>query len=263
MGLQAVIAGVGGDIWATARNLALWPWPAVVYGARHSRFTWRDYRVFTKKLLPGDFLLMRAEPYFLSNAAISGTAFKHLAVYVGAVEGDFDAETRFIDNPLPMGTDYRHTGRAKDGLHERVIVHAISEGVVCQDLGEVLFHEDYVCAVRPWKNEHEQDEIVERAISRVGIPYDFEFKASPKALYCTELGGWCCKRVGIEPPKKVLKVNNLLGLVLPLARFHAPVWIADGFLVYNTVCFSKSCGEKSFAGKLNASQETKNFFRGA
>jgi hypothetical protein len=245
MALQDVLASIGGDIWKSAKTLALWPWPAICIGFPHAKFDWIDYRNFCRAIRPGDMLLMTAERFFLSNRGISGTAFKHLAVYTGPCEGDQD-EDGFISAVKPL-----HRSGAGRQTHDRTVVHAISEGVVCQDLGAVLFHEDYVALVRPWTNERERTTIVEEALGQLGKPYNFDFTAQgPPALYCTELGEFCCTRAGIIPPPRERRNVDWKGLFAPLDRYTAYVALADRFcLHFPVVAASKQTDNRRFWGK--------------
>jgi hypothetical protein len=242
--LQAVLAATLGDVWRSWSMLAVWPYPAVVYGKPGVRFSWDDYRCFTRLLKPGDFLLSRSAPYFFSNRGIPG-AFKHLAVYTGAVEGrlSLEGEEPEIIKAHSLGVERVPLAVPPPGVYERTVTHAISEGVLCQDLGSVLFKEDYVCAVRPWKTADQQKLIVENALKQVGKQYNFDFKpVGHKRLYCTELGKFCAERAGLELPGETLVVTSALGIVLPIRRFKTPAPLADNIAVkYPMVCCSESC----------------------
>jgi hypothetical protein len=200
------------------------------------KFTEDDYRCFTKHLEPGDLLLTRSEPYFVSNHFIAGTVFKHLAVYTGAVKGVKNREHGFIERPTSRGVEHRHTGRPVMGEYERTVTHAIGDGVVCQDILRLTGHADYVVAVRPWQSEYEQMEIVEFALAQVGLGYNFDFKpvGHPK-FYCTELGAASVKAAKIGPPTSVSMRVSLLGR-------KGDAYLADAFVAaYPAVCCSVSC----------------------
>lgn len=225
--LWSYLASKVGDTWYSKNILAIWPYPAILIGSPHSKFTWTDYRNFTNIIKPGDFILTRSAPFFGSNAAIPG-AFKHLAVYIGNVRGIQDKETSFIEI----------TNKKSDFMFDRTIVHAISEGVVCQDFGQILFHSDYVIIIRPWRNAFEQSVIVTKAKSVLGKKYDFLFDMKDdKELFCTELGILCLKAVGIELPLTIKK--NVLGK-------EQDVSIADSFGIYNKLICSNSCYDSNF-----------------
>ena len=240
MGFQATLAAVCGDVWKSWRTLALWPWPAVCIGYPRTKFNWIDYRNLCRVIRPGDMLLMTAERFFLSNRGISGTAFKHLAVYTGQCSGDQDDDGHI--------SNVRLARREGVPVHDRTVVHAVSEGVVCQDLGAVLFHEDYVACVRPWHTEKERLTIVEEAVRQLGKGYNFDFtQAGPPALYCTELGEFCAIRAGIIPPPREKLNVDWKGFLLPLERYRTYVAVADRFaLHYPIVARCKHCDNRGF-----------------
>jgi hypothetical protein len=245
--IQATLAASGGDIWRSWRMLALWPYPAVILGVPSVHFTADDYRCFTRLLQPGDILLTRSEPFFISNYFIgkNGTAFSHAGVYTGPVQGYRCQNTGFIMKPKPI---QRTNGwESSPGVFKRTVTHAISEGVVCQDLLEMLFHADWVAAVRPWANHGEGFMIQKVALDQVGLEYNFDFKPSgPPAMYCTELAAYCIEATGIPTPPKDWALTSLPGAVLPFRRFKSLVTLADAFIRYPMVCCSVSCNNPRF-----------------
>jgi len=251
MGLQAWLASIAGDVHRSYRCLALWPWPALVFNQPHRSVDWDDYRLATKVLEPGDFILTRSEPYILSNFFIgrNRTAFSHLAVYTGCVDGFRDQKTDFILKAHSRGLNHKHNGKADTHCFERTVTHAISEGVVCQDLGELLFHADWFAVVRPWRNKDQQGAIVQTALEQIGLKYNFEFKPNPTyaSFYCTQLGQFCCQKSGIGAPTPTLVINSILGLVTPFEMFKAPAPLADAFVKFPMVGCSVSCNEPGFA----------------
>jgi len=245
------IASTAGDTWISFRSVAIWPYPSVVIGISHCEFTWFDYRNFSKLLLPGDIIITRSNPFFLSNNAIPG-AFKHAAVYTGHVAGDLSRETHFIERPCYVGVDNKHTGKPQRNIFERTVCHAVSEGVVCQDVGELLFHADCAMAVRPWTKIEEQQKIVGEAIRNVGKPYDFGFdQTNIDAIFCTELAAHCIEESGIQPPSSIKKRVKLF-------KPKMDVTLADYFIKYPPVCCSESCLDSSFQTKsdLGAAMRT-------
>lgn len=231
------IATIAGNIWWSKELCAVWPYPAVILGTAHCKFTWTDYRRFTDNLCVGDMLLMTSAPYFGSNAAIPG-AFKHLAVYTGEVEGVFDPEVRFI---RPVKGEAKQAGKYQ--LFSRTVTHAVSEGVKVQDLGEVLFHADYVLAVRPTNATVKQEEIRKAALSLVDKPYDFFFNPdNKKAVFCTELGKYCLEQIRHPAPPTTMIKTSVFG------KKH-PVPLADNFCVYEPVVCSESCRDRNFLSR--------------
>lgn len=239
--LQSKLAAFGGDLWCSWRLTALWPFPAIILGNVEPLFTEEDYRVFCHHLLPGDFILTKSQNHFASNLAISGTAFKHLAVYVGPVSGTRTEET-FIKNvkSLDFNNQEKNTKFLPRHAHKRTVCHAISEGVVCQDIMKVLMHADYACIIRPWVTQEEQIGIVHEAIACLGLEYNFDFTPEgPKALYCTELGAHCLMEMGLQPPNPRPHTVSLLGR-------QYPVFMTDDFIKFPMLACSRSCTNKKF-----------------
>lgn len=240
MGLQSTLASIGGDTWATTKCLAIWPWPATLIGKTRHYFLGEDYRAFTRLLRPGDMILTRSKGY-LSNRAIKSTAFKHLAIYTGIIEGYL--QDGFIQKPRQKATY-----DAVPGTYKRTVTHAISEGVVCQDLFDFFQHVDIACVVRCTNSNIKADDIVEVALKCVGLGYNFDFKPTgPKELYCTELGVHCLNAAKIDPPKMIRLNTSVLGMFLPLDKFKSDVTVADSFIEsFEMVVTSVSANERSF-----------------
>lgn len=242
MWFQRAVATIGGDIWRSWHMLALWPWPAVVWGIPKSKLDPDDYRCFAGLLKPGDFLLSKSEGFLFSNAAISGTIFKHLAIYTGAVQGIKARKTSSIEAPKSLGINHSLASMKYDNKSfSRTVTHAVSEGVICQDLLSVIGHVDYIVAVRPWRTTSQQAEIVNRALELVGLGYNFDFSpAGPRELYCTELGTECLNAAKLPVPQPAIKKISFLGK-------KGPVFLADSFLAaFPSVCCSASCREPDF-----------------
>lgn len=242
MSIQAKLAAFFGDVWVSKCCLALWPWPATVFRMHKWRVDEDDYRCFTRWLQPGDILVSQSYPYPFTNWAISGTTYKHLAVYTGPVHGIKDRKKGFIASPKSLGIHHIHTGKARKGEYERTITHAISEGVVCQDLLRLTGHVDFLIAVRPWISEQQQSDIVTMALAQVGLGYNFDFTPEgPKEFYCTELGSYCLKEAGIDLPKPAEKKVSMFSFK------KSPVYLADGFVaIYPPVCCSTSSLDPEF-----------------
>jgi len=246
MSIQSCLAMVGGNTWVTRKIIAIWPWPAVLNGEYEPRFNEDDYRTFTRLLKPGDIIMSQSEPYPLTNFFIGKTVFKHGAVYTGAVKGIKNREHGFIDRPTSLGIDHAHTGKPERGEYERTVTHAISEGVVCQDLLRLTKHADYMIAVRPWKSAYQQQQIVEYALKQVGLGYNFDFSPEgPKEFYCTELCVASVKAADIELPKTTRRCTSLF---LPWRK--SDVTLSDSMLLtYKPVCCSVSCLDPKFYKK--------------
>lgn len=237
--IQAALAGIAGDVWRSWRMAALWPYPAVVYGKPRVKFNWNDYRLLSSIIEPGDIILTRAAPFFFSNRAIPG-AFKHVAVYTGAVRGELLMNgCPQIIRAASMGLGYRRTGRPEAGVYEKTLTHAISEGVVCQDLGHVMFEEDYVAVVRPWLDAQQQEIIVSTALAQLGKEYDFGFEADDTdAFFCSELGDYCCRRAACTPPGRTAVPTCVGSILLPWLWPKVAVPLADNFAADVPMVFS-------------------------
>jgi hypothetical protein len=216
-----------GDIWYSGKSVALWPYPALVLSWPRVRLTWDDYRYVTGLMQPGDMILTREDAFLFSNLAIPGQ-HKHLAVYVGAVRGEYIRKSRRIKiTETPHARVYR-----------RAIVHAISDGVICQDAGDLFFDCDRMTVVRPWRTHEQQCSIVATALRQLGKSYDFDFdKDSIKRLYCTEVGSVCCREAGIELPETMLVPRNPLALLFKRPGWMKEAYVADKFVhKYPVVC---------------------------
>ena len=203
-----------------------------------------DYRNLTRKIEIGDILISRSWGYFGSNVAIPG-AFKHGMIYVGPIKGEKNKKG-FIENPIPT----------ENGIHKRCVIHAISEGVVCQDLIDVMKHCDYMAAFKANYTLHSIIDIVkarkilvEEACEKVGLPYDFGFNwRTHKSFCCTELVDYLLKKVELSTPQKIEKRVKLFGK-------KNKVTIADSYMtLYKLSWVSNSCYEKGFVEKSKFSK---------
>lgn len=246
MSIQSKIAMIGGDTWITGQIFSVWPWPAILIGEYEYGFNEDDYRAFTALLKPGDILLSQTYPAKLSNFFIGKTAFKHGAVYTGSVKGIKNRERGFIDRPASLGVDHKIKCTRDKGIYSRTVTHAISEGVVCQDLLRLTKHADYVIAVRPWKSAYQQQLIVDYALRQVGLGYNFDFTpGGPKEFYCTELCVASIKAADLPLPDTSKK-----GVSLFKFWEKADVTLSDSILLkYVPVCCSVSCLDPKFYRK--------------
>lgn len=241
MWLQKKVAAIGGDIHFV--NALCLP-PNVMVGSAKSKIQLdRDYRAASRTLQAGDILVSRSAG-FVSNRFIPG-AFKHAMVYAGPISGKYDDETGFINAPrmLPGSIGIYQT------LFPRCVIHAISDGIVCQDLLTVMTHCDYMAAIRPTRFaelEPNRNIVVSSACEAVGKEYDFGFNwESAKKFCCTELADHCLKRAGFEIPEPVMIKTS----INPFAK-KQPVTIADKYIeVHEMVWHSLSCSESKFVKK--------------
>lgn len=246
MSVQSWLAAIGGDTWITGKIFAFWPWPAVLLGEYEYKFSEDDYRAFTAMLKPGDILLSQSKPYKFSNFFIGKSVFKHGAIYTGDVRGIKNRKHGFIDRPRSLGVEHETKCTRDKGIYTRTITHAVSEGVVCQDILRLTKHADYVIAVRPWKSTAQQQEIVDYALKQVGLGYNFDFSPEgPTEFYCTELCVAAIKDAYLPVPATTKK-----GVSLFKFWEKASVTLSDSILLkYPAVCCSMSCLDPKFYKK--------------
>jgi hypothetical protein len=172
--------------------------------AGDTRFAKEDRRLvnnaqlaaFREKLEPGDIILERRN-WYLSNVGLPGF-WPHAALYAGTqreiceglgkdpavVAACGDLGTRFSQKHPKAWASLAE--RDRDG-HERVIVEAVSEGVVSASV-EHSCGADYVAALRPRLTPVQRAHALERALSYWGRPYDFDFDfATDDEVVCSEL----------------------------------------------------------------------------
>jgi hypothetical protein len=72
-------------------------------------------------------------------------------------------------------------------LNETEVIHSMSQGVFKQDLLD-FYRTDRICILRPNLNEEELKQVLLKAESMEGMPYDFGFTFDnhPKEVYCSE-----------------------------------------------------------------------------
>ena len=135
------------------------------------------------RLKPGDVMLERRN-WFLSNAFLPGY-WPHSALYVGTAE---DMKRLGLDrDPRVQKHWQKFVSRDEQG-HERVIIEAISEGVVFTALEHSVGEADAAAFLRPNLSPERLKEVIARAFSHAGKPYDFEFDFfSSDKLVCSEV----------------------------------------------------------------------------
>src|SRR5205085_12343037 len=135
------------------------------------------------KLKPGDVMLERRN-WFLSNAFLPGY-WPHSALYVGTAE---DLRRLGLDRDPRILAHWKDFIERDDKGHERVIIEAVSEGVVFTALEHSVGEADAAAFLRPNISEDRIKEGIARAFSHAGKPYDFEFDFfSTDKLVCSEL----------------------------------------------------------------------------
>ena len=134
-------------------------------------------------LQPGDVLLERRN-WYLSNAFLPGY-WPHGALYVGTAD---DLRERNLDKNEHVRKHWAKFTSDDDEGHERVIIEAVSEGVIFSSLEHSIGGADSVAVLRPRVSEDQKNEAIARAFSFAGRPYDFEFDfETTNMLVCTEV----------------------------------------------------------------------------
>ena len=135
------------------------------------------------KLKPGDVMLERRN-WFLSNAFLPGY-WPHSALYIGTAE---DLKRLGLDQDPRVKKHWEKFLTRDAKGHERVIIEAISEGVVFTSMEHSVGEADAAAFLRPNIPEDRLKEAIARAFSHVGKPYDFEFDFfSSDKLVCSEV----------------------------------------------------------------------------
>lgn len=149
----------------------------------HSLIAPGQVQELRSKLRPGDVLLERRN-WFLSNAFLPGF-WPHSALYVG---GPDDLKVLGLDRDPRVQKHWPSYTRADAAGHLRVIIEAVSEGVVFTSIEHSVGEADSAAFLRPNLTEAQLKEAIARAFSHIGKPYDFEFDFfSTDKLVCSEL----------------------------------------------------------------------------
>jgi uncharacterized protein YycO len=153
------------------------------------KITLVDYCRIAERANPGDVLLSWTNGE-LSNIFMKGD-WSHVGLYCGHRES-------------PMQT----------------VVEAQTKGVTKSILSEFVFNKDNVALIRPTRiAKSEREKAVDWAMSKVGVPYDFAFDTSEKAMYCSELVVKAYER----------SASGSLG-IKPTVRFGVPVYYPSAFM---------------------------------
>ncbi len=144
----------------------------------------------------GDILVERRN-WYLSNIGLPGF-WPHAAMWIGTREdlGRLDRDPE-VASAFPGGfvphlsarfpEALAALGSPDEGGHPRVVLEAVSEGVVLGS-AEHSLAADYAAALRPRAPALEVARAIERAFEYYGRPYDFDFDfVTDSALVCSEL----------------------------------------------------------------------------
>jgi hypothetical protein len=202
---EATIARLAGGVWRrrtdlaakdvqhlvrsihyeTQSALATWIGDAKVREPRagHSLIPADQLARLGLKLKPGDILLERRN-WYLSNAFLPGY-WPHAALYVGTSD---DLARMGLDRDPRVQAYWEAFSAADPDGHRKVIVEALSEGVVFASLEHSIGYADSAAVLRPNLPPAEIKEAIASAFSHARKPYDFEFDFNTRdKLVCTEV----------------------------------------------------------------------------
>jgi hypothetical protein len=128
--------------------------------------------------------MLERRNWFLSNAFLPGY-WPHSALYVGTME---DIKRLGLDQDPRVMKHWQQFVQRDEHGRERVIIEAVSEGVVFTALEHSVGEADAAAFLRPNIPPERIKEAIARAFNHVGKPYDFEFDFfSTDKLVCSEL----------------------------------------------------------------------------
>ncbi|HEV7764153.1 MAG TPA: YiiX/YebB-like N1pC/P60 family cysteine hydrolase [Thermoanaerobaculia bacterium] len=130
---------------------------------------------------PGDILFERRD-WSLTNVGLPGF-WPHVSLYIGTPEerrlvfGDAFEDRLRVANPR----------RYESEIAKATVVEAVGQGVLLSTF-EKSADADYVAAIRPRLNNDVKAQAIARAMTMVGLPYDFEFDfVTDDRIVCSEL----------------------------------------------------------------------------
>ena len=136
-----------------------------------------------EKLRPGDIVIERRN-WYLSNAFLPGY-WPHSALYVGTAE---DLRALGLDHDPRVARHLAAYARPDANGHTASFIEAVSEGVVFTSIEHSVGEADSVAVLRPRLTPEQVREVIARAFSHAGKPYDFDFDFfSADKLVCTEV----------------------------------------------------------------------------
>ena len=135
------------------------------------------------RLRPGDIIVERRN-WYLSNAFLPGY-WPHSALYVGT---GADLRVLGLDQDPRVAKHFAEFSRPDAAGHARAFIEAVSEGVVFSTAEHSIGEADSVGVLRPRLTTDQIKEVIGRAFSHAGKPYDFDFDFfSADKLVCTEV----------------------------------------------------------------------------
>ncbi|MSU49159.1 MAG: DUF1592 domain-containing protein [Opitutus sp.] len=135
------------------------------------------------RLRPGDIVIERRN-WFLSNAFLPGY-WPHAALYVGTAD---DLRALGLTDDPRVAKHLKTFSPPDAAEHRLAFIEAMSEGVVFTSAEHSIGEADSIAVLRSRLTPEQVKEVVARAFSHVGKPYDFDFDFfSGDKLVCTEL----------------------------------------------------------------------------
>ena len=135
------------------------------------------------RLRPGDIVIERRN-WYLSNAFLPGY-WPHSALYVGTVD---ELRAMGLESDPRVARHLEAFARADAAHHRPAFIEAVSEGVVFTTAEHSIGEADSVAVLRPRLTFEQIKEVIGRAFSHAGKPYDFDFDFfSGDKLVCTEV----------------------------------------------------------------------------
>ncbi len=142
-----------------------------------------EFAALRPRLQPGDILIERRN-WYLSNAFLPGY-WPHSALYVGTAD---DLRALGLDRDPRVAPHLAKFAQPDAAGHHFACIEAVSEGVVFTTAEHSIGEADSVAVLRPRLTVDEKKEIIARAFSHAGKPYDFDFDFfSSDKLVCTEV----------------------------------------------------------------------------
>jgi 1-acyl-sn-glycerol-3-phosphate acyltransferase len=135
------------------------------------------------RLKPGDIVIERRN-WYLSNAFLPGY-WPHSALYVGTVA---DLQALGLAADVRVAKHLEKFGQPDAAGHHPAFIESVSEGVVFSTAEHSIGEADSIAVLRPRLTAEQTKDVIARAFSHVGKPYDFDFDFfSADKLVCTEL----------------------------------------------------------------------------
>ncbi len=135
------------------------------------------------RLRPGDIVIERRN-WYLSTAFLPGY-WPHAALYVGTAA---DLRALGLESDPRVAPHLARFGQPDAAGHARSLIEAVSEGVIFTTLEHSVGEADSVAVLRPRLTDEQRREVIARAFSHAGKPYDFEYDFfSADKLVCTEV----------------------------------------------------------------------------